>query len=46
MAPFSTSHYVIGIASREGDRQLFLMTLGIGPLTGRAGDAAFAREGK
>jgi hypothetical protein len=46
MAPFSTSHYVNGIASREGDRQLFSMTLGIGRLTGRAGDTAFAREGK
>jgi hypothetical protein len=46
MAPFSASRYVNGIANREGDRRLFSMTLGIGPLTGRAGDAAFAREGK
>ncbi len=46
MAPFLTSHYVNGIARREGDRRLFSMTLGIDPLTGRAGDAAFAREGK
>jgi hypothetical protein len=46
MAPFSTSHYVNRIASREGNRQLVSVTLGIGPLTGRAGDAAFAREGK
>jgi hypothetical protein len=46
MAPLSTSRYVNGIANREGDRRSFSMTLGIGPLTGRAGDAAFAREGK
>ncbi len=45
MAPFSTSRYVNEIARREGD-QLVSMTLGIGPLTGRAGDTAFAREGK
>jgi hypothetical protein len=46
MAPFSASRYVNGIASRVGDRQLFSMTPGMGPLTGRAGDTAFAREGK
>ncbi|MDQ6701929.1 MAG: S4 domain-containing protein [Pseudomonadota bacterium] len=46
MVPFSTLRFVNGIASREGNRQLFSMILGIGPLTGRAGDVAFAREGK
>jgi hypothetical protein len=46
MAPLSASRYVNGIASRVGDRQLFSMTPGMGPLTGRAGDTAFAREGK
>ncbi len=51
MAPFSTSRYVNGIARRQGNRQLFsltlgILTLGIGPLTARADDAAFAREGK
>jgi hypothetical protein len=46
MAPFSTSRYSMDSISREGDRQLFSMTLGIAPLSGRAADAAFAREGK
>lgn len=46
MAPFSTSRYVNGMARRERDRRLFSMPLGIDPLTGRAGDAALAREGK
>jgi hypothetical protein len=45
MAPFSTSRYSMDSISREGDRQLFSMTLGIAPLSGRAADAAFAREG-
>jgi hypothetical protein len=46
MAPFSSSRYVNGMASRDGNPRLFSITLGIGPLTGRAGHAAFAREGK
>ncbi len=45
MALFSASRYVNGITSRERDRQLFSLPFGIGPLTDRAGDAAFAREG-
>jgi hypothetical protein len=46
MAAFPASRYVNWIASREGNRQLFAMNLDIGPLTGRTGDAAVAREGK
>ncbi len=55
MAPFSASRYVKAIASRKVDRQLFSLPLapcppcplplGLGPLIGRAGDAAVAREG-
>jgi hypothetical protein len=36
----------MGYQVEKGNPQLFSMTLGVGPLSGRAGNAAFAREGK